>query len=139
LGSGRRGRRVQGGAAKDSLAGSEGQDKLVGGGGNDEFVFYDRFEGDDTITDFKNKSGNNDRFVIDASGFKDGLEAGKLARDQFQTGSGHAAEDADIRFIFDTDDNTLWFDKNGSKDGGLTLLADLQASAEVGAGDIFLV
>jgi Ca2+-binding RTX toxin-like protein len=130
---------LKGGADKDSLVGGQGQDKLAGGGGSDEFVFYDRSEGGDTITDFKNQSGNNDRFVIEASDFKGGLEVGRLSADAFQTSSDHAADKADTRFIFDTSDNTLWFDKNGSKAGGLTLIADLPASASIEADDIFII
>ncbi|HVG49203.1 MAG TPA: leishmanolysin-related zinc metalloendopeptidase [Rubellimicrobium sp.] len=131
--------RLMGGSDGDTLLGGKGHDKLVGGGGSDAFAFLNRSEGGDTIADFKNKSGNDDRFVIDRSGFRGGLDDGKLSRDQFQAGSGHHAEDADIRFMFDTDDNTLWFDKNGQKAGGLTLVADLQASAVLDHSDIFLL
>ena len=51
----------------------------------------------------------------------------------------NVAEDIDTRFIFRTTDETLWFDKNGSRAGGLTLIADLQNNAAVSHDDILLL
>ena len=140
LHGGRSADRLKGGADRDDLEGDKGKDKLTGGGGNDEFVFRALQDGRDTITDFRHENGNNDRFLIDVSGFKAGLDAGgHLLRGQFQVSRDNHARDEDVRFIFDTRDETLWFDKNGSKQGGLTLLADLQSSAELTHNDIWLV
>ena len=46
---------------------------------------------------------------------------------------------SDDRGLRDTSDNTLWYDKNGDKSGGETLIADLKASANVEANDIFII
>jgi hypothetical protein len=62
----------------------------------------------------------------------------QLAPDRFQTSDGHDVQSAEVRFIFDTSDATLWFDENGSQDGGLTLVADLQDGATVTQDDIWL-
>jgi len=137
---GRSADRLKGSADRDDLEGGKGKDKLTGGGGNDEFVFRALQDGRDTITDFRQENGNNDRFLIDVSGFKAGLDAGgHLLRGQFQVSHDNHALDEEVRFIFDTRDETLWFDKNGSKGGGLTLMADLQDSATVTHDDIWLV
>ena len=48
-----------------------------------------------------------------------------LDADQFQSGKGHAAANADIRVIYDSKDGILYYDNNGSKSGGLSKIADL--------------
>lgn len=130
---------LKGGLDKDRLDGGLGQDKLVGGDGNDEFVFAKRGQSGDLIVDLQDEVGNNDRILVDGSSFKGGLEDGRLSNDQFQASEGHVAEDADVRFILDTRDDTLWFDRNGDRSGGLTLVADLQGNATMQANDIFVI
>lgn len=73
------------------------------------------------------------------AGFRGGLAAGSLAGEQFQVSDDNVADDADVRFIFDTSDRSLWFDRNGDGNGGLRLIADLQANATLDANDILLV
>jgi Ca2+-binding RTX toxin-like protein len=132
--------KLLGGKGDDTLDGGLGEDRLGGGGGDDAFLFATRKESGDIITDWSNELGNNDRILIDVSGFKGGLDAGgHVTRDQFQISDDHDALDRDTRFIFDTRDETLWFDKNGTRDGGLTLVADLQDGAEVEHRDIWLI
>ncbi|EYD74491.1 Alkaline phosphatase [Rubellimicrobium mesophilum DSM 19309] len=131
---------LKGLAGRDKLDVSEGgDDRLVGGKGNDEFIFSTKRSSGDTIADFGSVRGNNDKIVIDASHFRGGLRQGKLDRDHFQIGDDHQAEDRHVRFIFDTSDKTLWFDKNGDKHGGFTLVADLQANASMTHHDILLI
>jgi Ca2+-binding RTX toxin-like protein len=131
---------LDGGTGDDTLDGGTGTDKLTGGGGSDEFLFADPGQSGDTITDFQDQKGNDDRILIDASGFQGGLEKGEhLSRDAFQVGANHHAQGEDVRFLFDTRDQTLWFDENGDAKGGLTLIADLQANAEVTHNDIWLI
>lgn len=134
--------RLGGGEGDDELIGEEGADRLAGGQGDDFFVFrrLDR-ESSDTIVDFGGTAGNNDRIVIRAHGpgFGIGLKAGTLSGAQFQVGAGHEAQTAEVRFLFDTQETTLWFDRNGNKDGGLTQLANLQAAANLQIDDILLI
>jgi Ca2+-binding RTX toxin-like protein len=130
---------LKGNQGLDKLDGGKGLDTLVGGGGDDEFIFAKPNQGGDLIRDFRDRDGNADSIVVDAAGFRGGLEAGVLADEQFQVSEGHDADSAEVRFILDTTDNTLWFDRNGDADGGLTLIADLQASANLQADDIVLV
>ena len=124
----------------DRLIGGLGRDSMTGGRGNDAIQFNSRADGGDTITDFHNAIGNNDLFRIDASGFGAGLVAGStLVAGRFASRADNHAQDADDRFIIRTTDATLWFDRNGSGAGGLSLVADLQGGAVVTAGDILLV
>lgn len=122
----------------DWLAGEAGKDTLTGGKGNDAFVFYAPKEGGDKVTDFHNKKGDNDLFKIDASSFRGGLDKGRLSADEFQVSSNNHADENSVRFIFRTTDETLWFDKNGERAGGLKLIADLQGSADLTHHDILL-
>ncbi|EYD78198.1 Alkaline phosphatase [Rubellimicrobium mesophilum DSM 19309] len=138
LGGGRGEDVLRGGGGDDDLDGGSGLDRLRGGGGDDTFVFLAPQDGGDTIADFRDAGGNDDRIAIDASRFGGGLEAGTLSRGEFQKSVGHEARDADVRFIFDTQDTSLWFDRNGSKDGGLKMVADLQAGATMAHDDILL-
>ena len=131
---------LSGGTGVDRLAGDGGADRLTGGAGNDTFVFSTRAAAGDTITDFRNTTKNNDAFELDASGFGGGLTAGRLSADQFVSrADDNQAQDRNDRFIFDASDDTLWFDSNGSRNGGLKLLADLDLNVTLTASDIFLV
>jgi Ca2+-binding RTX toxin-like protein len=130
---------LKGNAGSDQLDGGKGVDTLLGGGGDDQFIFAKPNQGGDLVRDFRDQDGNADSIVIEAAGFKGGLVAGAVSEEQFQTGEGHDADNGDVRFLFDTNDNTLWFDKNGDGAGGLKLIADLQASANLEADNIFLV
>ena len=131
---------LQGGTGNDRLIGGLGRDQLSGGAGNDVFQFMSRSEGGDLISDFRNVAGNNDVFHFSATGFGSGLTAGaELSASRFQLRQDNLAQDADDRFVFRTTDKTLWFDSNGSGSGGLTMIADLDASATMTSADIFLV
>ncbi|TNC47742.1 calcium-binding protein [Rubellimicrobium rubrum] len=125
-------------AGEDSLAGGGGWDRLTGGAGDDQFVYTSPKHGGDRITDFGSDSGNNDSIRIDASSFGGSLMAGDLEASQFRTRGDNRARDGNDRFIFRTTDETLWFDRNGSADGGLIQLADLQDGARVSYTDIYL-
>jgi Ca2+-binding RTX toxin-like protein len=124
---------LKGARGNDRLDGGKGVDTLAGGGGDDEFIFAKPTQGGDLIRDFRDRDGNSDTIVVEVGGFKGGLETGNLSDEQFQVGDGHDAEGADVRFIFDTSNNSLWFDRNGDGAGGLKLIADLQASATLQA------
>ena len=129
---------LSGGGGLDNLFGGAGIDRLTGGAGNDRFVFETPGDAGDVISDFAAVVGNDDRLYFQAAGFGGGLVAGALAATQFQIRADNLAQDSNDRFIFRTTDQTLWFDVNGNLAGGLTLVADLQASAVVTAADILI-
>ncbi|MDE5458607.1 calcium-binding protein [Bradyrhizobium sp. CSA112] len=61
---------LYGGSGNDRLIGSGGNDYLAGGSGNDTFVFAAGF-GKDTVADFQNSDGVQDRVQIDKAIFAD--------------------------------------------------------------------
>ena len=128
---------LNGANGNDQLAGGAGVDLLTGGAGNDAFLFTNLVTSGDTITDFRNVAGNDDRFLVVAAQFGGGLQAGQLDANQFRLGA--AAQDADDRFIFNDATNQLFFDRDGTGQAGLTLVANLDAGATVTVADIFLI
>jgi Ca2+-binding RTX toxin-like protein len=97
---------LNGGNGDDRLIGGAGADRLSGGFGSDVFQFTSPAASGDTITDFRNGAGNDDRFLVVAAQFGGGLTApGQLAEGQFVKGA--AALDANDRFIWNDEANTL--------------------------------
>ena len=128
-----------GGTGDDELHGGTGRDVLRGGAGNDAFHFAGPGDGPDVIQDFSSSAaGNDDTIVLLAANFG-GLPLGQLAASRFAANTGHVALDLNDRFLFDTADQTLWYDRNGSRAGGETLIADLQAGATMTHMDILLI
>lgn len=131
---------LNGAGGGDTLRGGPSADNLTGGSGNDTFRYMTIAECGDVITDFSSSAvGNNDRFQFSAAGFGGGLVAGALAASQFRTRADNLAQDADDRFIFRTNDRTLWYDADGNDAGAAVMIADLHAAATVTAADIFII
>ena len=133
-----------GDAGDNIITGGGGLDSMTGGGGSDVFVYNDPAEGEiiatdvvtspggDTITDFGNGADriqfNGHAFGITSVTFfslaaYDGTNAG------VSPGIGH--------FVFDTTQQTLYFDDDSS-DPGYTALATTPGGAVV-ATDIDLI
>ncbi|PYF09194.1 hypothetical protein C8J30_11067 [Rhodobacter viridis] len=123
----------------DTLSGGADVDALLGGSGNDVFLYDALGDRGDSIADFSNVAGNNDRFWIDASEFGGGLAAGALAAADFRIRVDNVAQDASDRFIFRSSDTTLWFDADGNGAGAPLMVADLQVGATMTAADILLI
>jgi Ca2+-binding RTX toxin-like protein len=131
---------LSGGAGVDALIGGAGIDRLSGGAGNDKFIFHSTTEVGDLISDFGNAGTNDDQILIKASGFGGGLVAGALSATQFIVRADHAAQDSNDRFIFNTVDHSLWFDRDGNGVAAAVMVADLQnTSAIMTAADILLI
>jgi hypothetical protein len=107
---------LKGGAGNDMLTGGAGHDILIGGKGNDTFVLTPPtptaigFD-DDVVFDFRT---GEDRLAVSAATFGNGLSAGSLLSGQFVSNSTGLADDLDVRFIFDTTTDKLYFDADGS-------------------------
>jgi Ca2+-binding RTX toxin-like protein len=125
---------LRGGTGDDTLIGSGGADFLIGNAGADHFQYDARRHGADTVKNF----GASDSFVFTGSGFG-GLAAGELDASMFRARATNKAVDANDHFIFRTTDDTLWFDGNGNKAGGLFLIADLTNDFKLTASDILIV
>ena len=129
---------LDGAGGADILRGGTGLDRLTGGLGNDVFRFMTLDEMGDTVTDFRNAAGDNDRFQI-AAAVGGGLVAGTLAAANFQIRADNLAQDSTDRFIFNTTDQTLWYDEDGNGTIAAVLVADLQAGASLTFADIQII
>lgn len=125
-----------GGAGADVLNGRIGVDYLKGGAGADQFVFDAARGGMDTVQDF---TIGTDKLVIDASGFGGGLAAGNLAGNRLIIGSTPLANQAFGQFLYDRDDGRLYFDENGTADGGIVLFAQLIGAPVISVTDFSLM
>lgn len=65
-----------------------------------------------------------DKIGIRVANFGD-LAIGSLAETQFDRGPGHIAETAEVRFLFDETDDTLWYDSDGNGSAEAVQLATL--------------
>ena len=129
--------KLYGGSGKDLLVGGKGADTLNGGKGSDSYSYTATNEGGDTIASFT--SADQLRFKAAAFGF---VKTGSIAADQFHVVTkGHAAGDAEDRFIFNTTDDTLWADIDGAKGPAKAVLnADFTASGhDVVVEDFWIV
>lgn len=125
--------RISGDGGNDVLNGGLGADVLEGGLGYDSFVFADPEDGGDQITDFTlGVVGNVDFMRFRGADFG-GIALGILDNELFCGRRGNAAREADDRFIYDLDDNTLWYDPDGTGEAEAVMMADLQDGAVLSA------
>lgn len=120
-------------AGNDFLYGGGGADRLSGESGNDTFVFLKSTDGVDVITDF----ASGDKIEIRTSGFS-GLSIGSLSEFQFQSGIGHVAENADVRFILDETNDSVWFDSDGDGAAAAIMFATLSNGYNLSELDFLL-
>lgn len=124
--------KVSGGDGDDKVVGGEGADALTGGAGADSFVFKDITGAEDEILDFKS---GEDRILLDAKAFT-ALENGALEEGAFVANETGAATEEDQRLIYDTVKGELYYDADGSGDGGAVLIATLGPDVALTADDI---
>ena len=114
---------------------------LMGGGGADVLngrLGDDTIEGGDTILDFNNVNGDNDWFEFYGLTFG-GMAAGILAVNQFQKSTSDVALTANVRFFFETDTATSWYDQDGSGALAAHAMAVLNPGIDVIRNDILIV
>lgn len=122
---------LNGGTGKDKLTGGDGKDKLTGSVGADKFIYTTVKQGGDRISDFK----GNDFLVFDDVAFAHtGLGKARFTSQL----DDHKATGTKAQFIFDQSTDQLWFDSNGTKPGGATMMADLN-NFNLQSGDILIV
>ena len=125
---------ISGGNGLDNIMGGVGADKLSGGLNADKFFYVNTADGTDIITDF----AVDDFFAFKGTVFGT-LPVGALAATRFWTNTTGLAHDADDRFIFNTTDDTLWYDSNGNAAGGAFKMADMNIAFNLTAADILVV
>jgi hypothetical protein len=103
---------LTGGDGTDFLNGGSGSNILSGGAGFDTFVFDSPLTSDFTsIQDF---NSSNDQLFLDSRIFT-GLTVGSLSSDAFTAGA--SASGPDSRIIYDSSNNTLSYDADGTGTG----------------------
>jgi endoglucanase len=122
---------INGGTERDFIFGGTGKDNLTGGTGLDAFYILTKPEAGDRITDFE--KGDKLMLRADQFGLGKGTDLGDIFADGLKT------RDAADRFVWDDGANSLWFDANGSKSGGLMLVVELANTYNLSAGDILLI
>jgi serralysin len=125
---------IDGGAGNDSIMGGVASDRLTGGAGADKFFYVNTADSTDVITDFA-----ADDFLAFKSTVFGNLAKGAVAAANFWTNNTGVAHDADDRFIFNTTDDTLWYDSNGNAAGGAFKMADMNIAFNLTAADILIV
>ena len=108
---------LKGGGGNDTLKGGGGNDTLTGGGGVDIFVF-DKLIGRDTLTDF---NLSLDEIHFDGSIFTS-LSSG-ITEENFVKAA--SASEADDYLIYNTSNNYLYYDADGSGGGAMIHIATL--------------
>ncbi|MBE8995132.1 calcium-binding protein [Microcystis aeruginosa] len=106
-----------GGAGNDTLFGGAQNDTLTGGAGADRFAYDNTNQGVDTITDFSTAQVDLIQISASGTGFSgSGLVAGLLPGTQFFSSAtaGPGSGDANTRFIYNTTNGNLWFDRDGT-------------------------
>ena len=123
-----------GGSGTDSITGRLGKDVLEGGGPEaDNFYYFSVAEVSDTILDFT--TADYLRFKSTAFG---NATIGTCSSANFRSNTTGLAQDADDRFIYETDRDILWFDANGTGAGGLVLVTDFAYDVNLTRADIII-
>jgi len=163
------GSRLEGRGGSDTLTGASGQgngNTLIGGDGDDSLVNHGTFDtfdggaGNDIIT-----SDGDDLYVFsvapgsanadELNGFVSGrgtiqldgsVHASSGASGRFTAGDARfwssgtgVAHDGDDRVIYNSSNGQLWYDADGNGGGAAQLIATLENTAGVSAGDIGIV
>lgn len=130
--------RLSGGAGSDLLDGGLGQDTLIGGTGEDSFRFSTEL-GRGNIDRMNDFDAGEDQILLDARIFTAAGVAGSLAFGAFHQSAAGTAQDANDRFIYDTDSGALYYDADGSGSGAAVQFARLNAGLNLSSDNFFIV
>ncbi len=127
--------RLRGGDGDDLIIGGGGRDKVSGGDGADSFLFNAALASKNRvkITDF---TPGEDIMVLDHRAFAR-LEIGPLPSGAFFKGV--AAKDGSDRIGYDKATGAVIYDKNGDRDGGDVVFAELNKGLKIGAEDFAVI
>lgn len=129
---------IQGGAGNDRIKGYAGNDTLTGGSGSDAFIFHTELSVStnvDAITDFNVAA---DTIWLDNAVFDAIVGTGVLRAGQFAANAAGAAQDLDDRIVYETDTGKLFYDTNGSAQGGSFLFATLTTGLALTSADFLI-
>ena len=126
---------LMGGIRNDVLVGGSGADTIIGNNGNDLFVYKEISDRNDVLVDFL---PSDDKLSFSAAGFGGGLTPETfLAAYRFNVGTS-AIDDSD-RFIYNSNDGSLFFDPDGTGSTEQILIAQLENTPQLSNNDISIV
>lgn len=132
---------ITGSSRGDVIIGGEGRDSLQGGAGADAFVFdTGKGKGVDLIADFSRKQGDMIWLELDVFaklGKAVSKGSGVLKKSAFEIG--RKADDKKDRILYDKKTGTLRYDDDGSGKHKAHVIAVLDDSPALKAGDIFVI
>lgn len=129
---------IHGNDGNDTITGGMGNDQLTGGADADSFAFASpgvANDGIDTITDF---ASGADTIQISAAGYGGGLVA-DVTPALVNVADHAAVASGPGQFIFQTSNQTLWWDANGGSGADAVEVAVLTDVATLQASDIHVV
>lgn len=125
--------KLYGGKGNDRLYGGAGRDTLTAGSGADRFCIQNKSEGIDTVTDFSRSS--RDKIELQRANFGN-LPKGTLAARYFRSNTKGLAMDKDDRLVFNTTNDTLYFDPDGSGSKAAVALVKFKNNINLARQDI---
>ncbi len=126
---------ITGAGGNNSMHGDGGSDILTGGAGADSFIFDAGLgQGVDHITDFRRKEG--DTLYFDDAMFGK-LKSGNLKKSAFEIGE--KADSKRDRVIYDKEDGVIRYDDDGAGKHKAKIIAILDDSASLKAGDFMVI
>jgi len=131
---------LKGGTGKDTLKGGTGNDVLYGGSGADKFVFDTAFNATTNLGAIKDFVKGTDKIVLDHDIFIKFANKSSIAAGNLITGT--KALQADDYLIYNTSNDTLYYDQDGSGSKfGLVAFAkiELTGSAAPSATDFQVI
>ena len=131
---------LTGTAYDDILIGNGGNDVLIGGAGKDQFVFNRSPRAKTELETLRDFHSGEDQLVFLRSAFAGIGAAGDLTKSALYSGNGAVtAHDADDRFIFDSQNGQLYYDRDGTGSAAATLIGIFTPGTELSARDIKIV
>ncbi len=127
--------KLYGRKGNDNILGGAGKDLLDGGDGFDQYYYFNPDEGGDTIIKFFEV----DRIVVEGSAFGLGNYEGQIFDEAFLATTTNQAKTSNHRFVFDTRENSLWFDADGTGASAPKLLATFSQSLDIIKEYIFVI
>lgn len=128
---------LSGGKGNDTLIGGAARDFLEGGEGADRFVFGSPTDRVDRVMDFSRREKDKLVFVSNGLDSFDGLQVGRVKKDQFVVGK--RAADKNDRFIYNEKKGVLFYDEDGKGGVGQVRIATFADQPTLGAKDLLVV
>ena len=129
---------LKGGSGNDLLRGGTGNDVLVGGSGQDKFRFDTTPNTSNNVDKISDFNGVYDTIQLENTIFTKLVHTGTLSSANYRESLSGTAADANDHILYETDTGALYYDANGSANGGRVKIAVLwdSASTHPTAGEI---